>query len=208
MSENQKSVQADVSVQGYPGIADASPTLNLIFSTLCFMFWANTMGLMGEGATLAIGMMQLAFFTGYTVGGYILCTRGNAFGGNTFLIFAAFFGGAGGFGNTAYAITQHVGIPFSYRIVGVAFLTSGLFLLYTLPGLLTAPKIDFLCFLTGGIGVFAYGLGMTELLGSWIYYIGAWSLFIDGVLATYCVFQMMLAFTGTELSRGRPFREP
>lgn len=197
-----------VDIQGMPGNADAAPTLNLIFATLCFCFWANAIGLLGEGATLAIGILQLAFFVGYMVGGVILTSRGNAFGGNTFLIFASFFGGAGGLTHVAMTIAEHRGIPYDYKVLGIAFIIAGIFLLAVLPGLLTSPKIDFLCFLTGGLGVLGFGLTGAEILPPVWNLVAGWCLFIDGVLAVYAVVATMLGYTGIKLSCGKPFVTP
>ena len=71
----------NVNVVNDTGFADPSPVLTLIFATLCFSFWANTMGLLGEGAVLGIGVLQLAVFVSYTVGGVILLRKGIGFGG-------------------------------------------------------------------------------------------------------------------------------
>ncbi|MEA5002506.1 MAG: hypothetical protein VB081_03315 [Christensenella sp.] len=198
-----------VALEGMPGNGDPVPTLNLIFATLCFCFWANAIGLLGEGATLAIGVLQVAVFVGYTIGAILLFNRGNAFGGNVFLVFATFFGTIGGFSNIMLAVSQMTGIPFDYKVSGICFIVSGLFLLFALPGLLTAPKTDFLCFLTGGIGVLGFGLTGAEILPPVWNIVAAWALFIDGVIASYCVVALMLGFCGIELTLGtKPFISP
>ena len=38
------------------------PVLNLVFATLCFCFWANTMGFFTDGAVLAIGVLRRGFY--------------------------------------------------------------------------------------------------------------------------------------------------
>ena len=198
----------EVTIRGMPGNADAAPTLNLIFATLCFCFWANAMGFLDEGATLAIGVLQLAFFVGYMVGGIILTSRGNAFGGNTFMIFASFFGGAGGLTHIAMTIAQTLGVPFDYKVLGIAFVIAGIFLLAVLPGVLTAPKVDFICFLTGGIGVLGFGLTGAGLIPASWNIVAGWFLFADGVLAVYAVVASMLGYCGIHLSCGKPFLAP
>lgn len=198
----------EVSLKGTPGNADATPTLNIIFATLCFCFWANGIGLLGEGATLAIGILQLAFFGGYLVGAIILISRANAFGGNTFLIFASFFGAAGGLTHIGMVIAEKLGLPFDYRVLGIAFIVAGVFLLAMLPGLLSAPKLDFLCFLTGGLGVLGFGLTGAGLLGAQWNPVAGWLLFVDGVLAMYAVAANMLGYMGIKLSCGKPFVSP
>lgn len=104
MEKTREREASAVTVKGIPGFSDATPTLNLIFVTLCFCFWANALGLLGEGAVLAIGVLQVAVFTGYTVGGVILLARGNGFGGNIFMVFASFFGAAGGLTHVVFVV--------------------------------------------------------------------------------------------------------
>lgn len=197
---------SNVSVQGIPGYADASPTLTLIFATLCF--WANTMGLLGEGATLALGVLQTAVFVGYTVGGVLLLARGNGVGGNVFMVFGAFFGAAGGFTHVGMTIAAELGVPFDYQVLGIVFIVGGAFLLACLPGMLTAAKTDFFSFLTGGLGVLFYGLTGAEVLpASWNNF-AAWCLFVDGLIGFYAVTSTMLSFSGIKLSCGKPFVQP
>ena len=73
--EENKVKEMNVNVVNDTGFADPSPVLTLIFATLCFSFWANTMGLLGEGAVLGIGVLQLAVFVSYTVGGVIYIAK-------------------------------------------------------------------------------------------------------------------------------------
>ena len=204
----QETQTTQVSVQGMPGYADASPTLTLIFATLCFCFWANTMGLLGEGATLALGVLQIAVFVGYTVGGVLLLARGNGVGGNVFMVFGAFFGAAGGFTHVAMTIAAELGVPFDYQVLGIVSIVGGAFLLACLPGMLTAAKTDFFSFLTGGLGVLFYGLTGAELLPAGWNYFAAWCLFVDGLIGFYAVTATMLGCTGINLSCGKPFVPP
>ena len=62
----------NVNVDPSNSFASPAPVLTLIFATLCFCFWANTMGFFTEGAVLAIGVLQLGVFVAYTVGGIIM----------------------------------------------------------------------------------------------------------------------------------------
>ncbi len=184
---------------------DPSPVLTMIFAFLCICFWANTMGFFTEGAILAIGVAQLAVFTSYTIGGVILLRNGNSFGGNTFLIFATIFGGIGGGTHVAMVLAAEHNIDFCYRICGIAFIIAGLFLLCMLPGLRYSTKVDFICFLTGGLGILGYGLTGAGLAPKILDYFSAWFLLIDGLTGFYSVIVMMLGFLGIQLSLGIPF---
>ena len=192
-------------VQGISNWGDPSPMLTTIFATLCCLFWANTMGFFTEGDVLAIGVLQLGVFVSYTVGGIILLRNGNAFGGNTFMIFATVFGGIAGSAHVTMSIVPST-IPFCYQICGVSFIVAGLFLLLMLPGLKYAPKTDFISFLTGGIGVLCYGLTGAGLAPAGLNYLGAWALLIDGLVGFYTVIASMLGYLGCgPLPLGKPF---
>ena len=200
--EHKKATQVELS--GIPGFADPSPVLTLIFATLCFCFWANTMGFFTDGAVLAIGILQLGVFVSYTVGGIILLYRGNGFGGNTFMIFATVFGGIGGATHVTMSLVPET-TAFCYQICGVAFIVAGVFLLAMVPGLMYGQKTDFLMFLFGGLGVLGYGLTGANLCPATLNYPAAWCLLVDGLVGLYTVIAMMLGWCGITLSYGKPF---
>lgn len=204
--ENSKNIKIDIN--GVPGFGDPSPVLTLIFATLCFCFWANTMGFFGDGAVLAIGVLQLGVFVAYTVGGIILLHRGNSFGGNTFMIFATVFGGIAGTAHISLVLFPTINVPFCYQICGVAFIAAGVFLLLMLPGLKYSPKTDFIMFLFGGLGVLGYGLTGAGIAPSWLNYPAAWCLLVDGLTGFYTVIATMLGFLGITMSFGKPFFTP
>ena len=196
----------EIHVTSVPAWGDPTPVLTTIFATLCFCFWANTMGFFTDGAVLAIGVLQLAVFASYTIGGVILLKNGNAFGGNTFMIFATVFGGIGGATHLTMVLAGEKAIPFCYQICGVAFIVAGVYLLMMLPGLKTAPKTDFLAFLTGGVGVLCYGLTGAGIAPAGLNYLGAWALLIDGLVGFYTVCGSMLGFLGHKpFPLGKPF---
>ena len=205
--ENTKDM--NVNVNSIPSFGDPSPVLTLIFATLCFCFWANTMGFFGEGAVLGIGVLQLGVFVAYTVGGIILLRNGNAFGGNTFMIFATVFGGIAGTAHVSLALFPTINVPFCYQICGVAFIAAGVFLLLMVPGLKYAPKTDFIMFLFGGLGVLGYGLTGAGLAPAVVNYPSAFCLLIDGLTGFFTVITTMLGFLGVEITAGtKPFFTP
>ena len=189
-----------VNVVESPKWGDPTPVLTTIFATLCFLFWANTMGFFTDGAVLAIGVLQLGVFVSYTIGGVILLKNGNAFGGNTFLIFATVFGGIAGGAHVAMSFCSEKGIAYCYQICGVSFIVAGVFLLAMCPALLKAPKTDFIAFFTGGIGVLCYGLTGAGLAPASLNMVGAWALLLDGLCGMYTVIGSMIGFLG-----GKPF---
>ena len=199
------SESTNVNIKKVPPFGDPTPVLTTIFATLCYCFWANTMGLFTEGAVLAIGVLQLAVFASYTIGGVILLRNGNAFGGNTFMIFATVFGGIGGATHVVMTFVGEKGISFCYQICGVAFIVAGVFLLCMIPPMRYAPKTDLIAFISGGVGVLAYGLTGAGLAPAFVNYIGAWALLIDGIVGFYSVISAMLAFAGGKpLPLGKP----
>lgn len=197
----------NVNIKEVPLFGDPSPVLTTIFATLCFCFWANTMGFFTDGAVLAIGVLQLAVFASYTIGGVILLRNGNAFGGNMFMVFATVFGGIGGATHVVMTLVGEKGIDFCYQICGVAFIVAGVLLLFMLPGIVYTTKCDFICFLSGGIGVLCYGLTGAGLVPASLNYVGAWALLIDGLFGFYTVVGAMLGFLGCKpLSLGAPLK--
>ena len=195
----------NVNVKHIPPFGDPTPVLTTIFATLCYCFWANTMGLFTDGAVLAIGVLQLAVFASYTIGGVILLRNGNAFGGNTFMIFATVFGGIGGATHVVMTFVGEQGISFCYQICGVAFIVAGIFLLCMIPPMRYAPKTDLIAFISGGVGVLAYGLTGAGLAPAALNYLGAWALLIDGIVGFYSVISAMIAFAGGKpLPLGKP----
>ena len=197
--------EMNVKITASPLFGDPSPVLTTIFATLCYCFWANTMGLFTDGAVLAIGTLQLAVFASYTIGGVILLRNGNGFGGNMFMVFATVFGGIGGATHLTMTLAGNANIAFCYQICGVAFIVAGALLLLMLPGIIYTTKADFICFLSGGIGVLAYGLTGAGICPAWVNYIGAWALLIDGLVGFYTVVGTMLTFLGNKpLPLGKP----
>lgn len=194
---NTEEKELDVKINNDNSFADPSPVLTLIFATLCFSFWANTMGLLGDGAVLGIGVLQLAVFVSYTSGGIILLKKGNGFGGNTFMIFATVFGGVGGFTHVSMTIAEVNNVAFCYQLCGIAFISAGVFLLSMVPALLHKGSIcDLLMFFFGGLGVLGYGLTGANIAPAALNYPAAWCLLVDGVVGFYTVIAGMNSFLG------------
>ena len=111
--------------------ASGSPTVTMIFSVLCIIFWAFNMGWIGEGGRFAIGVVQIAVFAGYIIGSAFMLKTGDSFGGNVNMICATFFGGIGGFTNVVSSITGEQ--IYNFKIFGIAFTMLGLMLIILAP---------------------------------------------------------------------------
>ncbi len=206
MNENKQVNEVVVTATpefGYPGA-----TLAFIFTNLSFIFWANLMGFLGDGAGLAIGAIQCGVFGGYICGSIILLKKGLAFEGNVFMVFASFFGGVGGLTNIIGAVAHFVGMPFSNAVPGICWLLCGVFLIAILPGTRTAPKAGFLFYIFGGVGLIFMGLLTLGVLGGSVWtQIIAWSLFGAGVCGLFVTISTMNGLGGVANMPplGKPF---
>ncbi|SMC40682.1 hypothetical protein [Papillibacter cinnamivorans] len=199
----EKEIQVKISEKPLNG--NPSPVVTLVFSILCFVFWANYMGYLKEGSILAIGVLQIGVFPIYIIGAIILFTRGNDFAGNVFAIFATAFGSAAGLTHVLMILSLTHGIPFDYTICGILFTIIGACLLLILPGLRYASKVDFLIFLFGGLGVMFAGLSGAMSVPAYFPLLAGWFLFIDGCVGIYSFLSGMLGFCGLNIPTGKPF---
>ena len=203
--DNEKSTVQEIKVTGYDGFADLSPVGTFVFCILCFAFWAADLGLLGDGATTAIGFLGLGVFVPYLITGIMLAKKGLVLGGNTYVLFGAVFGSCGGLFNTFSGIFAQFGIPFDYKVVGIAFALAGLYLLFLLPGVAKVDKVNFFIFLFGALGVLGSGLTILGILPSAFNLFNGWALFLDGVVGFYAVIATILNSLGYNLSFGKPF---
>lgn len=203
--QNIDQKEIEVVVKNYQGLADSSPVGTFVFSILCFAFWAADLGLLKDGAQLGIGLLQFGVFITYMIVGSSLIQKGNGLGGNTYLLFGTVFGAIGGFFNTFGPLFAKWGIPFDYSLFGLALIMAGTYLFLVLPGLKYAPKVDFLVFFFGGVGVLGSGLTIMGFLPASFNIINGWALFFDGVAGFYSVMATVLSFVGVTIPCGKPF---
>lgn len=155
------------------------------------------LGLLGEGGSLAIGCIQLGVFGTYLSCSIILYKRGQAFDGTVFMVFAAFFGGAGSMLNIGQAIAEFHGVPFSTSAPGMCWLLCGIFCLAILPSCKKLPKAGFLFYLLGGIALSLLGLLVLGVLSApWFTPVIAWLLFGVGVTGIFITINTMNSFEG------------
>jgi hypothetical protein len=195
----------EVSVKNFQGFADSSPVGTFVFSILCFAFWASDLNLLADGGWLGIGFLQFGVFITYMIVGTTLIKKGNGLGGNTYLLFGTCFGAIGGIFNTFGPLCAHWGIPLDYSLFGLSLILAGLYLFLVLPGLKYAPKVDFLIFFFGGVGVLGSGLTIMGFLPGWFNIVNGWALFADGVVGFYSVIATVLSFVGVNIPCGKPF---
>jgi hypothetical protein len=202
--ETQNNEVIIIEQKGVPGNAPSGASVCFIFSNLSFLFWANLMGYLGDGAGFAIGIIQLGVFVTYHVAASLLFTRGEAFDGNIFMVFATFFGGVGGATNIASAICAAKGIPFDNSVVGICWIMCGIFLLGILPGCKKSPWTVFVLYLLAGIGLFIMGLITLGIVGMSMVPITAWLLFAVGALGLYLTLSTMNSFMNINIPLGKP----
>lgn len=190
-----------------PGIAYAGATLAFCFTNFSYIFWAALLGFLGEGTGLAIGVIQVGVLGIYMAGAILLLKNGEAFEGNIFLIFAGFFGGAGGLSNIFGDLAAHWGMPFSGATAGVCWILSGILLLAVLPAVRKNPKTGFLFYIFGGIGLIVMGLTTLGILSAGWNTVAAWSFFIAGTCGLIVTISVMNGFMGVNNCPplGKPF---
>ena len=203
--ENNKSTFTEITVNGYVGVADLSPVGTFVFCVLCFCFWASDLNLLGEGGTMAVGFLGLAVFVPYMITGISLAKKGLVLGGNTYILFGAVFGSSGGLFNTFSGVFAKYGIPFNYKVIGIAFLLAGLYLLLLLPGVARIDKVNFFIFFFGAVGVLGSAFTIFGVLPEKFNVFNGWALFMDGVVGFYAVIATILNSLGYHLPFGKPF---
>ena len=188
-------------------VVNAAPATCFIYCCLCFAFAASFFGILGEGAGLAVGVLQLSVFVGYTIGAMFILKTGAGVGGNTFFVFAPLFGGAGGALSVAGALCQHFGIPFASNLGNIVNIVSGGILWVILYANRVASKTDFFIILFAAMGVSACGLQgfvAPELMGK----IAGVTLLIDGIIVFYSSSIGFLGMSGVKVNYGKPFVNP
>ncbi len=187
-------------------VVNAGAATTMIYSCLCITFAANLLGFVGEGAGLAVGILQLGVFAGYIIGSMYVLKSGSDIGGNTFFLFATMFGGAGGLLTVSGHIFDYLGIPYCWEIGSIVNVVCGLILFVIAFANRINSKADFLVILFAAVGVSSAGLCglvMPELFSL----IGGIALGIDGIIAFYIVAAAYLEMSGIRINLGKPLAE-
>jgi len=187
-------------------IGFSGTTVCFIFTNLCFLFWGNLLGLLPEGATLAIGVTQLGMVISYHVAAAKVFHTGDSFTANIFLVFATFFGGVGGLNNIAAAVAPVIGVAYEGTGVGYCWILCGLFLLGILPACLDQAWVTFVLYALAGAALVLLGLVIVGVLPGTLSALIGWMLFIVGVLGLYMTFSAMFGFVGKNLPMGPPVK--
>lgn len=195
--------KTDICIVASPEACGEAGTVSaMIFSTLCFLFWANGLGLLGSGATIAMAAFQLGAAAMYAYGGITHIKRGESFFGNVYIIFSVFFGAGAGALNLVGAIAEIKGFAYSWAVEGLMFLFVGIVVLAFLPHLVTWAISFFGIFLTGGLACVCWGivyLGLLPGAAVVLNLIGSWSVFACGLLGTYTVLSTMFSYIGVKM---------
>lgn len=187
----------------FPG--DTSAVLCFIFTNLCFLFWANMMGFLGEAGGLAIGVVQIGVFTAYHIFSENLFQRGATFDGIVFGVFATFFGGVGGLNNIASTLCLHFGIPYSNVVINICWILCGIFCLGICPCSRHLPFTVFLVYFFTGIGMIGIAsLGLGIIKNTILIKIFAWLEFVIGLFGLWICIATVSGHGGFELSLGKP----
>ena len=89
MSELTEEKTVSVAVANTPALTPtANPALNFMFMALCFVFWANGFGWLGENASITMGVIQVGVWFTYMLGSFFDFTNRDGFSGNCFMVFA------------------------------------------------------------------------------------------------------------------------
>lgn len=197
MTTEHHNATAIVHVQrgGHPGASIA-----FIFSTLSLLFWANILGYLGPGGTLAVGVVQVGVYGSYLAGSVLLFKRGDEFDGNVFMVFTAFFGGIGGLLNVIGTISAMFGLPFSPQVGGICWILAGIFLLACSPAMLKSNLVGSGAFVLAAIALLTLGLTIVGFLPAVGLTIAAWLLFAVGILALV----LTVSFVGSSIGYSVP----
>lgn len=199
MTNEQQDLPAVVQVQrpSHPGASMA-----FIFSTLSFLFWANILGYLGPGGTLAVGVVQLAVYGSYLAGSVMLFKRGDDFDGNVFMVFTAFFGGIGGVLNVGSTISAVLGLPFSPQVGGICWILAGVFLLACSPATLRSNLVGAGVYILAALALLTLGFTIVGFLPAVGLTVAAWLLFVVGILGMLLTASIMGSIIGYRIPMG------
>lgn len=183
-----------------------APTLTLFFSILAMLFWAQCIGILKPESSLNIALIQIGLFPPYVIGATLLLKKGDNVTGNIFLMFAAFFGFAGGLASLGTYIASTFGWPIDTSTTGLFWLLIGVFLLLATPSFKTASALFFLIMPTSSASLIILGLTMMDLFPVALgYKLSGWILFYVGITGIYLATSGYYSTIGVNLPQGKPF---
>lgn len=194
-----------ITVKGFCN-ADVGPGMSVAYALLCIPFWINAMGWGNTaGFAFSMGLIQLGYFILYLVCGLHFLKIGNLVSGGIYIVFAAAFGLFGGLGNLSAALCPVLGIAYDPSMVAACFVGAGLYLLFILPCVRYASKLDFLNLLGAGIGVTAFGLAGFGIVPGVLNKVGGFGILVSGLTSFYLGIAGHLKTAGITISGGKPF---
>lgn len=183
-----------------------APTLTLYFSILAMLFWAFCIGVVRPEAGFIIGLIQIGLFPCYVAGAVLLLNKGDNVTGNIFLMFAAFFGFAGGLASVGTYVATQLGWPVDTRVTGLFWTLIGVFLALATPAFKTASALFFLIMPTSSASLIILGLAMLGIFPAALgYSLSGWILLYVGVTGIYLAAAGYYATMGIHWPQGKPF---
>lgn len=186
--------------------ADVGPGMSVAYALLCIPFWVNAMGWGNpSGFPFSMGLVQLGYFVMYMVCGMHFLKTGNLVSGGIYIVFAAAFGLFGGLGNLSAALCPRWGIEYDPMLVNVCFVAAGLYLLFILPCVAYASKVDFINLLGAGVGVTSFGLAGFGVAPEVFSKLGGFGILVSGLSSFYLGTIGHLKTADVNLTGGVPF---
>lgn len=189
--------------------SNPTPFLLYIFTAQTLVFWGIYQGLFTGDTTLLYGLISLACFPVYVIGGLMLCRNGDGYSGSLYILFGTLFGGMYGLGNLAYFLGGLFGWNLDYTILGVPMLLSFLVVIPTMVPYRFAPWTEFVAWSVVMLWLLCCSLEYF-IGGTLLFTLNKWLSLASGVLLAYqCAHTFLLACGAKGLPVGKPlFRYP
>lgn len=193
-------------MENQPKWASAGPTLSLIFGMLSLIFAAIFLGYVDPSGSYILGLLQIAVWPAYLIGGVLMLRDGDVVGGNTFFYFATFFGLAPGLITVGTYFADIFGWAYDPKVLGIVWLCVGLTVTFTVPGFRKGSSLLFLVILAAGLAIDFIGLAylFTDYANTFNTIAGVLLIFV-GVGGVYQAISGILAGSGINLPQGKPF---
>ncbi|MEG0377540.1 MAG: hypothetical protein RR614_03585 [Eubacterium sp.] len=118
--------------------------LLFMFSTSCFILWGLYQGIFSGEIRLLYGLIALAMYPVYMIGGIWLLRKNESYSANLFFIFGVLFTGMMAFSNIAMFFSDQFGWGYDRSILAIPLLISGIGVTPSMIPYRFAPAIPFL----------------------------------------------------------------
>lgn len=187
--------------------ASAQPTMTMMFSVMCMIYWAWMIGILKPEAQLFIGIIQLALYPSYIIAAIIELKGGDGLSGNVYYYFATFFGAASGAVNIVSYFAGIFGWPVDPSVMGFIWIWIGVMLAGILPAYRKYGWIFFtLCAFAAisllVLALVAFGIGPAAFMPI-LNQISAWCLFLVGIEGLYLALAAHLETADIKIPTGK-----